>query len=229
MPGSDRLKCLIIDDDPTISDLLKHFCAKLEDIEYCIACNNAVDGLKLLSQQKFDLLFLDYNMPDLDGKAILDIKSDDSRVIMITSRSDFAVDSYEYESIVDYIVKPVKFERFVKSIERYKSMQKSQEEDQLHYFVKDGSRWLKIELADVEFIKSDSNYVVWQTGQKQVLELQNLKDLENKLPSNFIRIHRSYIINTKKIYSLSKEEVFIGKHRIPVGQNYKDRLEKIIH
>ena len=103
-----------IDDDPLITDLLQHFCSKIDEIEYCIACNNPLDGMQLLSNQSFDLLFLDFNMPSLDGKGILELKQDRSKVIMITSNASFAVESYNYPDIVDYLVKPLSFERFKK-------------------------------------------------------------------------------------------------------------------
>ena len=230
--SSQPIKCLVIDDDRTISDLIQHFCSKVDFMSYCIACNSPIDGLKLISSEDFDLIFLDYNMPDINGKMLLDLKQDDSKVIMITSNAEFAVESYEYSNVIDYLLKPISFERFYKALERY---QESISEDMTskiqddHIFVKDGNKWVKIDLNEVLFIKSESNYVVWELSQKQILSLQNLKALEVQLPANFKRIHRSYIINTQKIDYLTSEEVNIKGKMIPVGMKYKEVLKSILN
>ncbi len=225
-----KLRCLIIDDDPTITDLIQYFCSKVDRIEFCLTCNNAIDGLKLISSQEFDLLFLDYNMPDLNGKAILDLKKDNSKVIMITSHADFAVESYNYDKLIDYLLKPIKFERFLKAIEKFEPAETSAVEsnDNEQFFVKDGNKWVNVKLNDVLYIKSDSNYVTWHTASRQVISLMNLKDLESELPNRFIRVHRSYIINTEKIESISKDSVVINNVSISIGNSYKHLVEKII-
>ena len=226
----NKLRCLIIDDDPMITDLIQHFCSKIPDIEFCLSCNNAIDGLKLLSSQNFDVLFLDYNMPDLTGKALLELKQDSSKVIMITSNPEFAVDSYNFDTMVDYLLKPIKFERFLKAVHKITSQAYSKErpEAKTHYFIKDGTKWIKVKLEDVFFIKSDSNYVIWQIPGKQIISLMKLKDLERELPDNFKRVHRSYIINTRKIESLTKDIINIQGNQIPVGNSYKDIVDEIL-
>jgi two-component system LytT family response regulator len=230
MQSIEKYKCLIIDDDPLITDLIVHFCDKLDEIEYCLACNNAVDGLKLISSQEFDVLFLDYNMPELNGKAILELKKDNSKVIMITSYADFAVDSYNYPQLIDYLLKPIKFDRFVQAINKLKTRQEDQASASStgSYFIKDGSKWVKLSLADIIYIKSDSNYVVWTTKKKQVLELKKLKTLEEELPSNFKRVHRSFIINTDHIEVITRDNISIGTTMIPVGNAYKNVIDEII-
>jgi len=230
MQSKEKYNCLIIDDDPLITDLIVHFCDKLDEIEYCLACNNAIDGLKLISSQDFDLLFLDYNMPELNGKAILELKKDKSKVIMITSHADFAVDSYNYPQLIDYLLKPIKFDRFVQAINRLKTQQSYQASTPStdNYFIKDGSKWVKFKLSDILYIKSDSNYVVWTTKTKQVLELKKLKSLEEELPSNFKRIHRSFIINTDHIEVITRDNITIGTTMIPVGNAYKNVIDEII-
>lgn len=230
MPLQEKYKCLIIDDDPLITDLVTHFCSKIDAIEYCLSCTNPVDGLKLISNQEFDILFLDYNMPELNGKGILELKQDNSKVIMITSHPDFAVDSYNYPQVVDYLLKPIKFDRFVKAIDKLNTQLSARPVplSPENYFIKDGNKWVKLKLSDVSFIKSDSNYVVWHTEQKQVMELKKLKELEEELPSNFKRIHRSYIINTEFIDVVTRDMINIGKHAIPVGNAYKDVVDEIL-
>lgn len=230
MQSIEKYKCLIIDDDPLITDLIVHFCDKLDEIEYCVACNNAIDGLKLISSQDFDVLFLDYNMPELNGKAILELKKDNSRVIMITSHADFAVDSYNYPQLIDYLLKPIKFDRFVQAINKLKPKEADQPalSSTDNYFIKDGSKWVKLKLSEIIYVKSDSNYVVWTTKDKQVLELKKLKSLEEELPSNFKRVHRSFIINTDHIEVITRDNITIGTRMIPIGNAYKAVIDEII-
>ena len=112
------LKCLIIDDDPMICDLVKYFCTKIKEIEYCISAGTGRDGLELLSSQAIDLVFLDYNLPDMKGQGLLELKQNALPVIMVTSETDFATKSYEYHDIIDYLVKPISFDRFQKGINK---------------------------------------------------------------------------------------------------------------
>lgn len=224
-------KCLIIDDDPTISDLIKYYCSKVNFISHCEVCNNAIDGLKMLSTQKFDLLFLDFNLPDLNGDAILDLKKDDSKVIMVTSNPEFAIESYTYQQVIDYLLKPVTFERFYKAIEKYNqisesSYQLNSEIDE--YFIKDGTKYVKVKLKDLLFIKSESNYVHWQTINQKILSLMNLKELDENLPSNFLRVHRSYIVNKNYIDIIHKDEITIHDYNIPIGAKYKSVISEIL-
>ncbi|MBR9920769.1 MAG: response regulator transcription factor [Bacteroidetes bacterium] len=233
------LKCLIIDDDPLITDLIQHYCSKVPEIEYCISCNNPLDGLRLLSNQSFDLLFLDYNMPDLDGKGVLELKQDDSKVVMITSHPDFAVDSYNYPDVVDYLLKPISFERFYKALEKppgsplnvsgeQNPKGETTKSEKETFFVKDGVKWIQVQIRDLLYIKSESNYVILHKKDKQIMSLMNLKDLDKDLPDNFIRVHRSYIVNTHFIDYLTTDELSINGKLIPVGAKYKTALKELV-
>lgn len=229
-----KLKCLVIDDDPMITDLLQHFCSKIDQIEICVTCNNPADGLTMLSSKSYDLLFLDLNMPLLDGKGILDLKKDASKVIMITSSTTFAVDSYSYEDVIDYLLKPLSFERFYKSIQnfqvRMKSMQMDQSPaDEKTIFLKDGNKWIQVTLADIKYIKSESNYATIYVNTSQIMSLKNLKDLEEELPSYFFRTHRSFIVNSKKIDFISVNDVSVDGNLIPVSQKYKEGIMKLLN
>lgn len=107
------LRCLVIDDDPLIGDLIKHFCSKTDLVSFCIQAENATDGLKLLAAGGLDLIFLDYNLPDMKGQEFLELMQAELPVIMVTSESDFAAKSYEYNQVLDFLVKPLSFDRFV--------------------------------------------------------------------------------------------------------------------
>lgn len=226
-----KLRCIVIDDDPLICDLIQHFCSKVSSVEYCIACENAMDGLNLLTSQNFDVLFLDYNMPDIDGKKLLEMKRDNAHVVMITSHEAFAVESYDYPQIVDFIVKPISFDRFYRAIERVERLtqQKNQEKESPEtLFVKDGNKLVQIHLKQLQYIKAESNYVMLHLDGKKIMSLITMKELEEKLPSNFIRIHRSYIVNLKYLDSISPDEISIQGLTIPIGSKYKTALKEAV-
>lgn len=231
-----KLKCLIIDDDPQIIDLVAHFSTKCELIEFCISCTDPVEGLKLLSNSTFDLLFLDYNMPNLNGQDLLELKRDASKVIMITSNSQFAVNSYKYDDIVDYLVKPLDYETFNVALKRLTTRKKEQPivtESKDHptptsIMVKDGNNWIPINFDDIQYIKSESNYCIFQNKSGKVMTLITLKNLEDKLPSNFMRCHRSYIINMNYVTQINLEEAFIKEDTIPISARYKDEIKSFI-
>ncbi len=223
-----KLKCLVIDDDPLICDLIQHFCSKVSQIDFCLASNNALDGLSILTSQPFDLLFLDYNLPDLTGKSLLERKPSGTLVVMITSEKEFAVASYNYKDIVDFIVKPIPFDRFFQAVERVIEVKNDNVPDEgvaaKSIFVKDGNKLVQLYFNQIYFIKSESNYVIFQLGKKQIMSLISLKELLTKLPNNFVRTHRSYIVNVHKIDYIASEEVSIDQKQLPIGQKYKETL-----
>lgn len=230
-----KLKCIVIDDDPLITDLLQHYCSKISYIDYCLVFNNSVDGLRMISTQEFDLIFLDYNMPDLNGKTLLDLKSDQSKVMMITSNTEFAVDSYNYPEIVDYLTKPLDYGRFQIAMNRFyeglgkeTNEVKNNEDTNETLFIKDGSKWIKIKITEIRYIKSESNYLSFHFKDKKVMTLMSLKEIEEKLSSNFMRVHRSYIINTEYIDYISTDDVSVSETLIPIGAKYKAELKKLV-
>lgn len=227
-----KLNCLIIDDDPLIGDVLKHFCQKTSKIEYCILTTNAMDALVLLASGEIDLIFLDFNLPDMTGQQFLELKKTNCPVIMITSNAEFAIKSYDYDDIVDFLPKPLSYERFLKALNRLeKSELEIQESIKLTdtIYIRDGSKNVRIRLLDVLFIKSEDNYVSFVFPTSQTLTLYSLKDLESKLPPTFIRVHRSYIVNLDKIDYTTADEITIGDKKIPIGDKYKTELENRLH
>lgn len=226
----DKIKCIIIDDDLLIIDLLQHFCSKIPFIEYSIGCDNPLEGLNLISEQDFDLLFLDYNMPNLNGKGILDLKQDTSKIIMITSHPEFAVESYNYPDVIDYLLKPLTFDRFYKSLEKFQQsiLPVTEKAEKESLFVKDGNKWVQIYFKDLLYIKSESNYVTFYMANQKIMSLTKMKDLENTLPSHLVRVHRSYIVNTAHINFIDNDGLSIHDRPIPVGAKYKKHLQELL-
>lgn len=222
-------RSLIIDDDPLIGDLLKHFCSKSGMVDYCILSATASDGLHLLAGGEINLIFLDYNLPDMNGQTFLELKKSHIPVIMVTSNAEFAVRSYEYEDIVDYLPKPLTYDRFLKALQRV-SISPVAEPQPITavndtFFTKDGTKNVRIKLGEVLYIKSEDNYVSFVLPESQTLSLYTLKDLEAKLPKSFKRVHRSYIVNMEKIDFITADEISIRDKKIPIGEKYKEDLE----
>lgn len=208
-----------------------HYADKTAVIEHCVSCNDSVSGLKLLGTGNYDLVFLDYNMPSLSGQDVLELKQDESKVIMITSDKNFAVESYRYTDVIDYLVKPLSYDRFLESVDRFSqrhTKQKEAEDQKKPLMIKDGNKWVPINIDAIQYIKSESNYCLIHTVNSSIMSLINLKSLLDKLPKNFLQTHRSYIINTDFIEYLTKENISINGKMIPISNKYKSQVKAFI-
>jgi len=223
------MKCLIVDDDPLICDLLKHFCSKVEAISGVTVTNNGFESVNLINQQEFDLILLDYDLPDITGKEILKLVGLDTSVIMITANKNFGSESYEFEQVVDFLVKPIDFTRFMKGIQKVQRVRKTtagMHSQQL--FIKDGTKLVKVDLNEVLYLKSAANYVELVLSDRKIMTLMTLKEIEQKLPDQFQRVHRSYIVNVDKIESISGGDILIHGEEVSISDSYeKDLLRKI--
>lgn len=228
---SSQLRCLVIDDDPLICDLIKHFCTKIPQVLYCISAGTGRDGLQVLSSQEINLIFLDYNLPDMKGEYLLELKRNKVPVIMVTSESEFAVKSYDYDDVLDFLVKPLSYERFYKAVSRTfnETLNASTTSETTitnpeFIFIKDGTKKVKVNFEDLLFLKSEGNYISFVTKEKSTLSLMTSKEIEDKLPTYFRRVHRSYIVNLKKVDSVSSEELSISKYNIPISQKHRKEV-----
>lgn len=223
------MNCLIVDDDPLICDLVEHFCSKTEEVTSVLTTQSGFEAVNLIQSNAFDLIFLDFDLPDITGKDILKMLDEKTNVIMITSKSEFAAESYDFEQIVDFLVKPIDFARFYKAIQKLRkneSKEQSSVADRL--FVKDGNKLVKIVLKEVQYFKSESNYISIVLEGKKVMTLMTMKELAEKIPDYFSRVHRSFIVNLNKIEAIERGNILIGKQEIPVSETYeKDLLEKV--
>ncbi len=221
------LRCLVIDDDPLIGDLIKHFCSKTDKVDFCIHAESATDGLKLLSAGGLDLIFLDYNLPDMKGQEFLELMQIQLPVIMVTSESEFAAKSYEYKQVVDFLVKPLSFDRFIKALGRIDNSvpdTSKLKKEEKNIFIKDGIKLVRINFDEVLYIKSEGNYANFVQEKTQTMNLISMKELEEKLPAEFVRVHRSYIVNIKKIQMILQDDLVIKDKEIPIGEKYKTEL-----
>ena len=222
------MRCLIVDDDPLVCDLLEHFCSKVDAISSVTVTNSGFESINLISQNPFDLILLDYNLPDITGKEILQVVGTDTAVIMITANRDFAPESYNYEQIVDFLVKPIDFTRFFKGIQKVQKSFQLVGEPSDQIFVKDGNKLVKVDLKEVKYIKSAANYAELVFEGKKLLTLMTLTELAEKLPDYFQRVQRSYIVNVNQIDSISGGDVEIGEEEISISEKFEKELLKKI-
>ncbi|MCF7568842.1 LytTR family DNA-binding domain-containing protein [Sabulilitoribacter arenilitoris] len=220
------MRCLIVDDDPLICDLLEHFCTKLGIIFNITISYSGFESITLINQNRFDLILLDYDLPDIRGKEILSILDKNVSVVMITSNRDFGHESYNYPQIIDYLVKPIEFVRFYKAIEKVKKQVKVGFNEQEHFFIKEGNNLIKIFIKDVLYIKSAGNYLEFYMADRKVMTIMTLKEVTSKLTSSFQQIHRSYIVNIDKVDRVSSEGITISDQMIPLSKTYEEEFFK---
>ncbi len=217
------MNCLIVDDDQLICSLLSHFSSKVAEIGTITTANSGFEAIHLINNNIYDVIFLDFNLPDLTGREMVKIIPKETPVIMITSNKEFAAESYAFDNIVDYLVKPINFDRFFQAVQKVTKALPPKKSDTDTLFVRDGNKLVKVDLKDVQFFKSEANYLAIIQENRKLLTLMALKDIEPKLPDYFQRVHRSYIVNINKIDVIETGFVKILGHQIPVSGSY-DKL-----
>ncbi len=240
-----KLKCLIVDDEPLALDILENYIARLENVELVARCENAVEAFNYLKQKKVDILFLDIQMPKLTGIDFLKSINNPPHVIFTTAYREYALEGYELNAL-DYLLKPISFDRFLKAINKVYEINASQKQptdlinslnampisnyDESFMYLKEDKKMVRILLKDILYIESLKDYVRVKTKQKEVIAYQKISYLEEKLPvERFIRIHRSFIIALDKIEVFSSTEVEVAGKTIPIGRNYKSETLKLLN
>lgn len=232
-----KTKCLIVDDEPLARSLLQTHIGQLEQLELVGQCPNAIKASEVLRTTEVDLLFLDIKMPQLTGIDFLKTLKNPPAVIFTTAYREYALEGYELD-IVDYLLKPVTFDRFFKAIERYhvrmtpkdagqKVIAPQQEE---FIYIKTGNKFHKINTQEIIFIESIKDYVVvHRTGADKLTAKYRISDLEEDLKGkNLLRIHRSFIVNPSKITAFTYQDVDLGPVQLPIGNSYKEYVMKML-
>lgn len=219
------INCLIIDDEPLAIDILSEYIDQIPDLHLIARTTNPLKGVGLLQLRQIDVLFLDIQMPQLNGIELLQtMKGRNCEVILTTAHAEYALDGYEL-SVLDYLLKPIAFSRFKRAIEKVRQSRArpSQDEPSPFIFVKSDYKLQKIVLQDILYIEGLKDYISIFTKSGRIITLQNLKAMEAALPtSRFSRVHRSYIVALDKITSIEKSKICIEDKRIPIGDTYKE-------
>ena len=231
------LQCLIVEDEPLARNLLKDYVAKVPDLHLVDACASPLAALEILRREHVDILFLDIQMPEITGISLLKTLQKKPFVILTTAYSQYALEGYELD-VVDYLLKPVTFERFLKAVDKVNQrvqtpVRHPQENIQRSHddfvFVKDGTKLVKINFADILYVEGLKDYVAIHTKSQKVVTLQRLKSMEEQLPSDrFIRIHHSFIVAVQAIDAVHKGEVKIGNALLPVSESYRKSFREFI-
>ena len=226
------MTCIIIEDEIPAQRILQSHISKIPYLEIKGVFNAAIAAHQFLKDQQVDLVFLDINLPDISGLDYIKTVKNPPNIIMTTAYPNYAVDSFELDTIVDYLVKPIAFERFFKAVEKAhaKAPKLSTEAPQERIiFLNVDKTHHKIDLNQLLFVESDRNYVSVITSDKKFTLIDTLKQWTTKLEGEeFMQIHKSYIINLNKVEKLVGNQVYIGKHRLPIGRTYKsDLLRKL--
>ena len=217
------LRCLIIDDEELARTLLNTYADKVDYLEVVGTYENPLEALNVVKSEAIDLVFLDIQMPDLKGTTLAGLLPENCQVIFTTAYAEYAIEGFDLNA-VDYLLKPITFERFLQAVNKLESSKK--EGEMRTITVKSGYDLHKLFLNDIYFIESDGEYVHFHTKNKKVMSYQSLKSLEKILdPSLFMRVHRSYIVNKTKVRALKGRDLSIEGHAIPVSDTYIEKVK----
>jgi two-component system LytT family response regulator len=221
-----KYKCIIIDDEPLARELVASHLAKFENFELVDSFENALKAYAFLETNTIDLLFLDIEMPLLKGNDFLKKLKSPPKVVFTTAYREYALEGYEL-NVIDYLLKPITFDRFFTSIEKFKQLQSPKIVEKVsaenHIFVSSGNRNIKIVFDEILYIESLKDYITIHLENEKSHHLKyNISAFEKLLNQDFVRIHRSYIIHAEKLTAYTKHEVEINAVEIPIGSSYKE-------
>ncbi|MEP6596981.1 MAG: LytTR family DNA-binding domain-containing protein [Ginsengibacter sp.] len=229
-----KLNCIIVDDEPLARKGIKEYIQKTTFLELQGEANNAVTASQLLAQQKIDLIFLDIQMPEINGVEFVRSLKENVLIIFITAFPDYAVEGYEL-NVIDYLLKPVSFNRFEKAVLKAKEYHELKntgiaKHTSDYFFIRCDSKFEKIIFDELLFAEALENYVKLHTKTKTFITYLTFKSMEDYLPANqFIRVHKSFIVSLSKIENLDNEEIKIGNNSIPLSRNYRaEVMNKVI-
>ena len=224
-----NLSCIIIDDEPNAVSLLEILISQSTDWRLLAKCYNGLEALEFLKTNKVDFIFLDINMPLLSGMDLAGLLPPQTKIIFTTAYSEYAAESYTFQTL-DYLVKPITLKRFLGAVKKIElhfhkpEPEKSNVSEAVpeYFFVKSGKAMRKILLKNILYFEGEKEYVRLVTAQEQLLVYRRLKDIEEQLLPEFIRIHNSYIVKISAITKIEDNHVFIADKRIPIGEKFKN-------
>lgn len=232
------LKCLIIDDEPLALTLLEDYISRIPFLKFSSSFVNPLEALISLNKKQCDLIFLDIQMPQLNGIQFMEILNHRSMVIITTAYQEYAIDGFEH-NVIDYLLKPFSFDRFFKAVEKaynarnpndtlnaYKNMFPS---NTGYIFVKVENKMVRVELDDIIYIEGLKNYVSIYTKTQRIVTLQVMKQLEDILsPNRFVRVHKSFIVALDKINSIERQEIYLKDKIVPIGNTYSENFYRVL-
>jgi DNA-binding LytR/AlgR family response regulator len=221
-----KIKCLVVDDEALARKLLASHIAKVDDLELAGECANALEAINFLHKKSIDLIFLDIQMPGITGLQFAQSLNNKPSIILTTAYRDFAPEAFDLQ-VTDYLLKPISFERFLKAVNRFMEKQsvtniEARVSSDNFIYVKADRKTFKVSLSDIVYIESLDDYVKVHEVSKFTITRENISALETKLPSpDFVRIHRSFIVNTAWVKTITNESVIVNGKELPLGRVFK--------
>lgn len=237
----EKLTCIAVDDEYLALNIIEDYVKKISVLNLAGKYKSALTALEALQEKPIDIIFLDIQMPDLTGIEFIKTMPVKPKVILTTAYEQYALEGYELD-IVDYLLKPIRFERFLRAVNKAADRIKLERGEQSientpdtkkqiaknYFFIKTGYKSLKVKFDDILYIEGLKEYVNIYTEQKKFTKLASLKSLENELPSDaFIRIHKSYIVAIDKVDAIFGNTIEINEHKLPVGRSFKENVQKV--
>ncbi len=233
-----NIRCVIVEDEPLARKLISEYVNTTPNLTLVASFGNPLEALEFMRENTIDLLFSDIQMKEITGITLLKLLNKKPFVVLTTAYSEYALEGFELD-VTDYLLKPITFERFLKAVEKVSQRMKNEKPEAVtvvstepandFIFLKDGSKLLKVRLADILYIQGLKDYVKVITTERQIVSLQTMKSLEETLPSNqFIRIHNSTIVAFDAIEEIERDKVKIGKVYLPVSDSYKKSFKEYI-
>jgi DNA-binding LytR/AlgR family response regulator len=235
-----KINCLIVDDEPPALLLMEKYINAVPVLHFAGKCSNAVDAMSILQQHSIDLIFLDIQMPHILGTDFIRTLVNPPKVVFTTAFRKFAIEGFELDA-VDYLLKPISFERFLKAVNKVmklnlpvvqgfpQDMMPKKEPEPAFLFLRADRKNLKIQLHEILYIESLKDYVRVVTKDRSIVSKQSISAIEENLPEEtFLRIHRSFIVSLSKIESFTAGVIQIGKYELPVSRSYRHEVEKVL-
>jgi len=224
---------LIVDDEAVAQRIIRKYLSDLPNFEIITTAFNAIEAMQVLQKESIDLMFLDIEMPKIKGLAFLKTLQNPPDVIITTAYRDYALEGFELE-VIDYLLKPISFERFLKAINKYQKTRQSiapppisvKPTEEQFIYVKSERKTLKLREADIQYLEGMSNYIVIYIDGKSHIVYASITKMLEQLSDQFLRIHKSYVVNKRFIRSYSKEAVEVGEKELPIGKSYKEVIER---
>ncbi len=214
------ITCIIIDDEPKAIELLKLYCERLSDLKVTATFRDPIEALQYVNNHDSDLIFLDINMPKLNGISLAKILKNKDQIVFTTAYSEYAVESYDLGAM-DYLLKPISFDRFFKCIEKFKQAKETSSLNDEFIAVKSGTSVYRIKPNDILYLEKDGNYCYYIMVDRKIMARESVKEALNKLPAYFYQIHKSYIANLNKVSEYGNDFLVIGNKKLTLSDSFR--------